>query len=691
MNKNFNFKRRNKPLLKYSTLAIASIASSLIVLPTLAGEIEVADNDNLTALEFTTVDLDDLSFNVCDADQPCTTSEVLPPKLLEIAQGEHKTFTDQITSSSVTLISISIEPESKLANFSNGKLTALNFNTVALDDLNFKLCDANKPCMTSEILPPRLLEIAQAEDKVFSAQITSSPVNLTPTKIQSESKSVNSLEDNPLDLAQISTKASDLLPNPDQTPFSFSPIDQLQIVAQDSAEPTEEEQEDEREKEAREKKAKILWAALSQFNNSPFVFGTSGTVVDNFRNNTQLFGDWGGVRGEMAKRGIFLDIYSTTVPQGVVSGGNSGGTSVKQNVDVYLNLSTDLLGWWKGGFFHFGLQSKFGSNLIDEAGTLSPLNYANVWPVVEIGDYIAPTEYYLIQELGKNVEFAVGKGNLTNFADTNAFANSYRYQFQNASLSNNLMLGVYAPPSTWVGGIIWEVTPWLTSISAVLDPNGAADNFADNFFKDVAVAQELDFSYKIGQKPGNFRIGFAWDSRDETDFSDPLKVNANGIIDFKDPIRTVNNAYMFFANFDQYLYLVDEAQLDPKEKFLTPRGLGIFGRFGIGPEKSNLINTFGSVGLGAKGIIPGRRYDQFGIGWYYLNFTEGTIDLLREIEDELGVTGVSFNNEQGIEAYYSFAITPALQVTLSAQYIIDPFLSNSDNVFVLGGRTQISF
>ena len=84
MNKNYNYKRRDKPLLKYSTLAITSIASSLIVLPTLAGEIEVANIDNLTALEFTTVDLDDLSFNVCDAKETSFTYSSKPNALRSI-------------------------------------------------------------------------------------------------------------------------------------------------------------------------------------------------------------------------------------------------------------------------------------------------------------------------------------------------------------------------------------------------------------------------------------------------------------------------------------------------------------------------------------------------------------------------------------------------------------------------------
>jgi porin len=149
-----------------------------------------------------------------------------------------------------------------------------------------------------------------------------------------------------------------------------------------------------------------------------------------------------------------------------------------------------------------------------------------------------------------------------------------------------------------------------------------------------------------------------------------------------------------FMNFDQYLFTIEPTTESEKQarKFYTPRGLGIFGRFGIGPSDSNFINSFYSLGIGAKGIIPGREYDQFGFGWYYLDIADGTVDLLREVEVLLGETGDDFNNETGLEAYYNFAVTPALQLTFNAQYIFNPFLSTkSDGVFVLGGRVNINF
>nr|RNJ66723.1 MAG: hypothetical protein EDM05_24350 [Leptolyngbya sp. IPPAS B-1204] len=135
----------------------------------------------------------------------------------------------------------------------------------------------------------------------------------------------------------------------------------------------------------------------------------------------------------------------------------------------------------------------------------------------------------------------------------------------------------------------------------------------------------------MNQNPGNLRLGWLYSSQSSTDFSNPVNTfGRNGFIDFRDPIRTQDGAFMVYANFDQYLFTVDTTERNPDLKFATPRGLGLFGRFGSGPENSNFINSFISLGIGAKGITPSREYDEFGLGWYYLDFANGTIDAIND-------------------------------------------------------------
>src|SRR3954463_8983805 len=58
---------------------------------------------------------------------------------------------------------------------------------------------------------------------------------------------------------------------------------------------------------------------LPFLNNGP-VFGMPGTDAEDFRDRTQLSGDWGGLRTDLARHGFFFDLYSTSAYQDVASG-----------------------------------------------------------------------------------------------------------------------------------------------------------------------------------------------------------------------------------------------------------------------------------------------------------------------------------------------------------------------------------
>ena len=66
--------------------------------------------------------------------------------------------------------------------------------------------------------------------------------------------------------------------------------------------------------------ANLAPVLLPFFNNGP-VFGLPGTEVGDFWHRTQLTGDWGGIRTDLARHGFFFDLYSTSAYQNVMSGG----------------------------------------------------------------------------------------------------------------------------------------------------------------------------------------------------------------------------------------------------------------------------------------------------------------------------------------------------------------------------------
>src|SRR5450432_2791532 len=76
--------------------------------------------------------------------------------------------------------------------------------------------------------------------------------------------------------------------------------------------------------------ANLAPVLLPYFNNGP-VFGLPGTTVGDFWHRTQLSGDWEGARTQLAHRGMFFDLYSTTAYQNVASGGLKTGGAYVQN------------------------------------------------------------------------------------------------------------------------------------------------------------------------------------------------------------------------------------------------------------------------------------------------------------------------------------------------------------------------
>ena len=78
-----------------------------------------------------------------------------------------------------------------------------------------------------------------------------------------------------------------------------------------------------------------------------------------------------------------------------------------------------------------------------------------------------------------------------------------------------------------------------------------------------------------------------------------------------------------YYNFDQYLY-------EPKKG--VDQGIGVFGRLGVSDGNPNFMNFFYSVGFGGKGVFESRPFDQFGLGYYYINIDSPSIRVCSDQE-----------------------------------------------------------
>ena len=445
---------------------------------------------------------------------------------------------------------------------------------------------------------------------------------------------------------------------------------------------------------------------LPYFNNGS-VFGLLGTDVGDFWSRTQLSGDWGGVRTDLARRGFFFDLYSITAYQDVASGGLKTGGAILQNTQLSINIDTGRAGLWSGGMFHITVESRYGSSPQDTftVGSTVPQYTGLAMPGPFFAHNTLPTEYFLVQSLGPKFSILLGKTNVINTCDETLFGNGYKDYFANLNFNKNPMalnffntlslaaLGTFTPAS------------WIAIKGGVLDPNSQADNLAGHAFDRVNIYAASIFSYRVGGLPGQSWAQFNWTNKPKIDLSSPfgrlpdeaipqaVTVLVGGAATEVLLVNYKSDSWVTAENFSQYLFVKEDATaIATKLESGQPlRGIGVFGRVGYAPPATNRITRDASVALFARGLLDGRPRDSFGVGYYYNGISQPLKDDIAQF------TGGAANvkNEEGVEIFYDFAITPAIKVIPGYQHIFNPLAAvvaenrRSADVFLI--RFSVTF
>jgi porin len=430
--------------------------------------------------------------------------------------------------------------------------------------------------------------------------------------------------------------------------------------------------------------ANLAPGLLPFFNNGP-VFGLPGTVTGDIWSRTQLTGDWGGARTELARQGVFFDVYSTSYYQNVTSGGLKAGAAFVQNTQASLNIDTGRAGLWSGGLLHLTLQSRFGDLPANTftVGATTPQYMGLVFPDPLRPNDVLPAQFFLTQSLSKEISILVGKVAVVDLADQTMFGNSYKYYFANFNLNKSPAALNYFNAVSWAAVGAWSPSPQLVVYGGVFDPNSRADNFADHAFDNVNLYLTSIFSYSAGGLPGQFAPAFNWSNKPKIDLASPFgslttlaaATQAVGALLGASPFDGLpanfkSESWVAIANFSQYLYVVDDATTTAQKlKSGQPiRGIGVFGRAGYGPQDTNPITSYASIALIAQGLFSRREYDSFGVGFYYNRISSNLKTDIRQLT--LGTATAS--DESGIEVFYDFAVTPAIRIIPSYQHIWHP-------------------
>jgi hypothetical protein len=132
----------------------------------------------------------------------------------------------------------------------------------------------------------------------------------------------------------------------------------------------------------------------------------------------------------------------------------------------------------------------------------------------------------------------------------------------------------------------------------------------------------------------------------------------------------------------QYLYTEEssEGPLNAANKIPDLQGWGLFARFGIADKEVNPFKLTFSIGVGGRGVLPGRDQDLFGLGYFYTETDPG--NLITEI-------GIA-DNTQGFEVFYNLFLTPWAKLSFDVQWL-EADVPDADDAVVAGARLQLIF
>jgi porin len=410
-------------------------------------------------------------------------------------------------------------------------------------------------------------------------------------------------------------------------------------------------------------------------------FAADPTYSGDFLTRSTLTGDWGGARNDLAKKGVIFDINVTQTEQGVVGGGRSSSWEYGGRGDLTLHLDTGKMGLWPGGFLTAELEGNWGQAVNRSVGALMPVNTNQIFPNPGRSSVAVPALNFA-QFLSEYFGVIVGKLDIMS-GDMNEFAHG-KYgkgdtQFMNTALNANPVLLMTVPYTPLGAGMI--ILPTKDPKAAIMSllvvssvGTAGTTGFSDLNANKLTLNGEARVRTDFFGLTGHQLVGVVYSNKEFT------SLDQRFVDVVTQQLNKVKSSWAVYYNFDQFI--VETAKGSGK-------GFGFFGRFGVSDGNPNPMNHFVSAGVGGKGMVASRPNDQFGLGWYFMHIGNPTLTTLNHLHDFL-------RDENGIEFYYNYAITPWAMLTSDIQ-VVRPALKRSltgagtiDTATVLGLRLQIA-
>lgn len=383
-----------------------------------------------------------------------------------------------------------------------------------------------------------------------------------------------------------------------------------------------------------------------------------------------LFDGPGSSKQALRDRGISIDAWLTQFYQGLTSGEGDKQWRYGGKGDLIATFDGAKLGLWRGFSVKFHQERLYGQDANKSTDALFPVNTAMAFP--RLGGKDQDTSLIVTQNFGERVSVSVGKFNMLDLlARKPLVGGGGRDTFMNTALAAPIS-GV-TPPYI-VGTIATLKTDPAVFSLMVYDPRNAQDrNVIEHPFEEgVTTSLSVTLPTKIGGRSGYYGVRGVYSSQEGLD----LKAIPQLILPLEDvgpaEAALTKDGYWYVSfGMQQYLYQ------DPNN---PATGWGLFAEIAISDGNPNPFAWHFVGGLAGNSPIRGRELDRWGVGYFKYALSDDLKNSLR--------TFVPVFDEQGVEIFYNFFLTPWIRLTGNLQYIN---IKDQDDPVVAAVRLQIRF
>jgi porin len=400
-----------------------------------------------------------------------------------------------------------------------------------------------------------------------------------------------------------------------------------------------------------------------------------------FAKRSYLLGDFGGKRSEWAEKGFTFDIDYNQYLQAVTTGGRDRDSEYGGTIDYNIKFDFDRMGLIPGGLLQMRAVSRYGNSVNGISGAVIPVNADATHPTTSPTDddvtlwlpVINYTQFF-------SQKFAIGFGKYDTYDYANEFAGGRgRSQWWNMNLALPVSPALILPYSVLGGVALYMPNPNMTITSMVATSTDTSDISGFDKVDDGKFGLlSLTNKHQLGSLPGGFGLmyGYGWDGS----FNE-----INGRLNFDNrQLKPTTKDSTWFAAADAWQYLWVEGDssqpVDTTNGRQDLQGVGVFSRVQFADKDTNPIDYVISVGVNAKGLIPGRDNDSMGLGYSYTKLQFGRFLTAVGIDDTSTV----------VELFYNVELTPAVHLNLDAQ-LVNSALPNIDTATILGTSMEIRF